>query len=78
MSAPMLCGTKTYGAISVVSDRKFRFSKEDDLIILDHLARLAGAALADVGKHRWSTRIARYVLLSLLRMRFLFRRSVPR
>lgn len=45
ISAPIQWGTRIYGAISIVSDRKFDFTVEDDLSLLESFAILVGAAM---------------------------------
>jgi len=46
MSAPICFGEKKYGIFSVGADRKYEFSEEPDLHILEDLSSIAGATLA--------------------------------
>lgn len=45
MSAPIRWGNRVYGAISIVSDRKFDFTIEEDLKLLENFAVIVGSAI---------------------------------
>lgn len=68
MSAPLMYGEEVYGAISIVSEKKFEFSEEKDVPILRCLAELGASAIwraktreARRHKRRYMRRVGRFI-----------------
>ncbi len=52
IAAPILWGTNVYGVITIVSEKKYEFTRETDLRILESLAVLTGIALHNYEQRR--------------------------
>lgn len=59
MSAPMVWQEEVYGTISIVSNKKFEFSRENDLIILTRLAKLSAEAIREARRREARVKKAR-------------------
>jgi len=67
ISAPLKWGEEVYGAISIVSNRKFGFSREKDLTVLMRLAELSGSAIKEVRIRKARVEKARKLKLNMRR-----------
>ena len=75
MAAPICWGDHVFGVIAVVSDRKYEFTQERDLRILESLAVLMGIAMHNHEQRR--SKVVKGLLLLLRAARFLWTSVTP-
>ncbi|MHC4595054.1 MAG: GAF domain-containing protein [Planctomycetota bacterium] len=71
MAAPILWGKHVYGVVAIASDKRYEFTREKDLRILESLTALIGIAL-----HNYEQRRSKIIKTLLCLGRFLWRRVV--